>query len=136
MSEAILVTGAAGGNQGSTGFRVTQLLREQGHTVRALVHRLDAHDRAGRPRDILGNFDQPLFDDGGNAHGGKIAACRRLCQPVFNRQHRAILKDDGNRLAARQFDEIGFGHCASLTKFGSTRKVSCEIRDAVFTPAG
>jgi uncharacterized protein YbjT (DUF2867 family) len=50
MSEAILVTGAAGGNQGSTGFRVTQLLREQGHTVRALVHRLDA--RSDRVREL------------------------------------------------------------------------------------
>jgi uncharacterized protein YbjT (DUF2867 family) len=50
MSEAILVTGAAGGSQGSTGFRVTQLLREQGHTVRALVHRLD--ERSDRVRGL------------------------------------------------------------------------------------
>lgn len=50
MSEAILVTGAGGGSQGSTGFRVTQLLREQGHTVRALVHRLD--ERSDRVREL------------------------------------------------------------------------------------
>ena len=42
------VSGAAGGLQGSTGFRVTQLLREQGHAVRALVHRLD--ERSDRVR--------------------------------------------------------------------------------------
>jgi uncharacterized protein YbjT (DUF2867 family) len=50
MSAAILVSGAAGGRQGSTGFRVTQLLRERGHTVRALVHRLD--ERSDRVREL------------------------------------------------------------------------------------
>jgi uncharacterized protein YbjT (DUF2867 family) len=49
MSSApILVTGAAGGSQGSTGFHVTRLLREQGHPVRAFVHRLD--ERSDRLR--------------------------------------------------------------------------------------
>jgi uncharacterized protein YbjT (DUF2867 family) len=36
--EPILVTGAAGGSQGSTGRIVTRLLREQGLPVRAFVH--------------------------------------------------------------------------------------------------
>jgi len=44
----ILVTGAAGGIQGSTGFHVTRLLREEGHPVRAFVHRLD--ERCDRVR--------------------------------------------------------------------------------------
>jgi uncharacterized protein YbjT (DUF2867 family) len=44
----ILVTGAAGGIQGSTGFNVTRLLLENGHPVRAFVHRLD--DRSDRLR--------------------------------------------------------------------------------------
>jgi uncharacterized protein YbjT (DUF2867 family) len=44
----ILVTGAAGGSQGSTGFKVTRLLRDQGHPVRAFVHRLD--ERSDRLR--------------------------------------------------------------------------------------
>jgi uncharacterized protein YbjT (DUF2867 family) len=44
----ILVTGAAGGSQGSTGFHVTRLLREKGRTVRAFVHRLD--ERSDRLR--------------------------------------------------------------------------------------
>src|ERR1700757_3281511 len=49
MSEApILVTGAAGGIQGSTGFHVTRRLREEGHPVRAFVHRLD--ERSDRVR--------------------------------------------------------------------------------------
>jgi uncharacterized protein YbjT (DUF2867 family) len=49
MSSApILVTGAAGGSQGSTGFHVTRLLRDQGHPVRAFVHRLD--ERSDRLR--------------------------------------------------------------------------------------
>ncbi|HUO40915.1 MAG TPA: NAD(P)H-binding protein, partial [Mycobacterium sp.] len=47
MSDApILVTGAAGGSQGSTGFHVTRSLLEQGRPVRAFVHRLD--DRSDR----------------------------------------------------------------------------------------
>ena len=42
MSRPILVTGAAGGTQGSTGRLVASLLLEQGIPVRALVHKLDS----------------------------------------------------------------------------------------------
>src|SRR5580704_14671342 len=42
MSHPILITGAAGGTQGSTGRLVAGLLLKQGITVRAFVHRLDA----------------------------------------------------------------------------------------------
>lgn len=42
MSHPILVTGAAGGQQGSTGRVVAMLLLEQGLPVRAFVHKLDA----------------------------------------------------------------------------------------------
>jgi uncharacterized protein YbjT (DUF2867 family) len=42
MSHPILVTGAAGGAQGSTGRLVASLLLEQGIRVRALVHKLDS----------------------------------------------------------------------------------------------
>lgn len=42
MSHPILVTGAAGGTQGSTGRQVASLLLEQGIAVRALVHKLDS----------------------------------------------------------------------------------------------
>ena len=42
MSHPILVTGAAGGTQGSTGRLVASLLLEQGIPVRALVHKLDS----------------------------------------------------------------------------------------------
>ncbi len=48
MTELILVTGAAGGPQGSTGSHVVRLLREHDHPVRAFVHREDA--RADRLR--------------------------------------------------------------------------------------
>jgi uncharacterized protein YbjT (DUF2867 family) len=48
MSEPILVTGAAGGSQGSTGRRITALLLEQGIPVRAFVHKLDARSDALR----------------------------------------------------------------------------------------
>src|ERR1700739_268823 len=44
----ILVTGSAGGIQGSTGFPVTALMRDKGHPVRAFVHRLD--ERSDRVR--------------------------------------------------------------------------------------
>ena len=42
MSHPILVTGAAGGTQGSTGRLVASLLMEHGIPVRALVHKLDS----------------------------------------------------------------------------------------------
>jgi uncharacterized protein YbjT (DUF2867 family) len=41
MTHPILVTGAAGGTQGSTGRVAASLLRERGIPVRALVHKLD-----------------------------------------------------------------------------------------------
>ena len=44
----VLVTGAAGGSQGSTGLHVTRLLLDNGRRVRAFVHRLD--DRSDRLR--------------------------------------------------------------------------------------
>jgi len=44
----VLVTGAAGGNQGSTGLHVTRMLLDNGRPVRAFVHRLD--DRSARLR--------------------------------------------------------------------------------------
>jgi len=50
MSRPILVTGAAGGAQGSTGRQVTSLLLEQGFPVRALVHKLDARSDDLRKR--------------------------------------------------------------------------------------
>jgi uncharacterized protein YbjT (DUF2867 family) len=42
MSQPVLVAGAAGGTQGSTGRLVAGLLMELGIPVRALVHKLDA----------------------------------------------------------------------------------------------
>ena len=42
MSHPILVTGAAGGAQGSTGRLVANLLLGQGIPVRALVHKIDS----------------------------------------------------------------------------------------------
>jgi uncharacterized protein YbjT (DUF2867 family) len=48
MSEPILVTGAAGGSQGSTGRRIAALLLEKGIPVRAFVHKLDARSDALR----------------------------------------------------------------------------------------
>ena len=42
MSHPILITGAAGGPQGSTGRLVAKILLKQGMSVRAFVHKLDA----------------------------------------------------------------------------------------------
>ena len=42
MALPILVTGSAGGRQGSTGRVIANLLLEQGIPVRAFVHKLDA----------------------------------------------------------------------------------------------
>jgi len=48
MYQPILVTGAAGGAQGSTGRQVASLLMKQGIPVRALVHKLDSRSDALR----------------------------------------------------------------------------------------
>jgi uncharacterized protein YbjT (DUF2867 family) len=48
MAQPILVTGAAGGAQGSTGRRITALLLNKGIPVRAFVHKLDARSDALR----------------------------------------------------------------------------------------
>src|ERR1700733_146502 len=48
MSQPILVTGAAGGSQGSTGRQIAALLRRKGISVRAFVHKLDARSDALR----------------------------------------------------------------------------------------
>jgi uncharacterized protein YbjT (DUF2867 family) len=50
MSQPILVTGAAGGAQGSTGRLVAESLIQRGLAVRALVHKLDA--RSDRLREL------------------------------------------------------------------------------------
>ena len=50
MSHPILVTGAAGGPQGSTGRLVANLLLEQGIPVRAFVHKLDSRSDELRKR--------------------------------------------------------------------------------------
>ena len=50
MSQPILVTGAAGGTQGSTGRHVAELLIERGLPVRAFVHKMDT--RSDRLREL------------------------------------------------------------------------------------
>jgi uncharacterized protein YbjT (DUF2867 family) len=45
MSDTILVTGAAGGNQGATGHTILHLLIKRGFKVRALVHKIDERSR-------------------------------------------------------------------------------------------
>jgi uncharacterized protein YbjT (DUF2867 family) len=42
MSNSVLVTGAAGGQQGATGRRITTHLLKQGIPVRAFVRKVDA----------------------------------------------------------------------------------------------
>jgi uncharacterized protein YbjT (DUF2867 family) len=50
MAQPILVAGAAGGAQGSTGRTISELLIKQGALVRALVHKSD--ERSDRLRDL------------------------------------------------------------------------------------
>jgi len=64
MSQPILVTGAAGGTQGSTGRLITSLLLEQGLPVRALVHKLDSRSDQLRQQGaevVEGDLLNPAF---------------------------------------------------------------------------
>jgi uncharacterized protein YbjT (DUF2867 family) len=63
MSYPILVTGAAGGQQGSTGRVVTALLLNQGIPVRAFVHKLDARSEELRTQGAE-IFEGDLLDPG------------------------------------------------------------------------
>jgi uncharacterized protein YbjT (DUF2867 family) len=59
MNGTVLVTGAAGGQQGRTGRRVTELLRAQGVPVRAMVRTLDEradHLRGLGAEVVVGDF--------------------------------------------------------------------------------
>lgn len=63
-SHPILVTGAAGGTQGSTGRLVASLLLEQGIPVRALVHKLDLRSDGLRTQGaevVEGDLLNPAF---------------------------------------------------------------------------
>ena len=58
------------------------------------------------------------------------ASSRAACQS----RDRAILKEDWDRLAARQFDEIGFGHDFSLKDGECTAKILVSaIQDRLYT---
>jgi uncharacterized protein YbjT (DUF2867 family) len=70
MSQPILVTGAAGGQQGSTGRLVTSLLLKQGIPVRAFVHKLDARS------DELRQQGAELFE-GNLLNPGSVAAAMK-----------------------------------------------------------
>jgi uncharacterized protein YbjT (DUF2867 family) len=62
MSHPILITGAAGGQQGSTGRRAAELLLQQGVPVRAFVHKLDARSEEIRRQGaeiVAGNLLDP-----------------------------------------------------------------------------
>ena len=61
MSERVLVTGAAGGQQGQTGRRVAEMLLERGVPVRAFVHRRDERSERLRARGAE-IFDGDLLD--------------------------------------------------------------------------
>jgi uncharacterized protein YbjT (DUF2867 family) len=56
MCQPILVTGAAGGTQGSTGRHVAELLIERGLPVRAFVHKIDTRS------DRLRQFGAEVFE--------------------------------------------------------------------------
>ena len=77
MAHPILVTGAAGGAQGSTGRRITSLLLEQGIPVRALVHRLDS--RSDELRQLGAEVVQGDLLDSASVH----AAMRSVRRAYF-----------------------------------------------------
>jgi nucleoside-diphosphate-sugar epimerase len=69
MAHPILVTGAAGGAQGSTGRQITSLLLEQGLPVCALVHKLDTRsdDIRQQGAEVV---EGDLLDSGSVQHSG------------------------------------------------------------------
>jgi len=76
MSHPILVTGAAGGTQGSTGRLITSLLLEQGIPVRALGHKLDSRS------DELGQQDAEVVE-GDLLNSASVQAALRNVQRAY-----------------------------------------------------
>ena len=68
MSQSILITGAAGGRQGSTGHVVAGLLLKQGTPVRTFVHKPD-----GRSQELRGQGAEIVEADILNPHSVKAA---------------------------------------------------------------
>jgi hypothetical protein len=106
MSHPILVTGAVGGKQGSTGRPITSLLLQQSIPVRALVYKLDsstifATDREAPMELVVNNSQfQGTPDD-----------------PAFrDLKHAASFRNFQHRLADRIFDwaQVGTIHLAAL----------------------
>ena len=93
MSSKILVTGAAGGNQGATGNRVTRLLREKGLPVRreaACFHRrcqdwLTQGKIQGLSNDCQQKRQQRCSDGAGSCRCS-VGLCSRENVAIFGRK--------------------------------------------------
>lgn len=81
MPHPILITGAAGGTQGSTGRLVAGLLLSQGVAVRAFVHRLDGRSDELR-RQGAEMFEGDLLDPGSVAAAMKDVKRAYFTYPV------------------------------------------------------
>ena len=107
MGKRVLVTGAAGGQQGATGRQVAELLLSRGIAVRAFVRTLD--DRAERLRNIgpgairqigsiTGYAEHPSFIRSKNAdvpfiqsrQNARVRMVKQVLDPVRNESHRRM----------------------------------------------
>lgn len=110
--EPVLVTGAAGGRQGSTGRRVVDLLLARGQAVRAFVHTDDA--RAEELRDlgaevVVGDLKE-IADVG--------AAVRGVRRAFFTYPVTAGLVDAAGAVAAAAREE-GLERVVAVSQLGS-----------------
>ncbi|MEV7680079.1 NmrA family NAD(P)-binding protein [Streptomyces sp. NPDC088341] len=95
MNDApFLITGAAGGIQGSTGLRVARKLLDDGHPVRALVHRLD--ERSVRLEELGADVVQADYHD----HKSLVAALAGVRRAYFTYPVQEGLLEATTRFAA------------------------------------
>lgn len=74
---------------------------------RLLVHRLNAHDGAGRPRNILRKFDDSPLNDGGDAHDTKLGSSSTVSKPRFEEFPSTALKFEPEFLSHLTKDNEG-----------------------------
>ena len=144
MSQPILVTGAAGGAQGSTGRTVTRLLLSQGIPVRAFVHRLD--ERSEELRKLGAEIVEGDLLNAGSVQAAMQSVKRAyFTYPVIDGLleaatiFAAAARDAGLEMVVNnsQFQETPNSPAfRSLQHFPSFRNLQHRLADRVFDWAG
>ena len=91
VNVVIQIRGQIGGLISGHAVKVLERLPERG---RLILHRFNPHHRAGSPGNIVRQFDQTFFNDGGDAHTRTITGRDKFCQLDFLPRVRPVRSAD------------------------------------------